>query len=462
MVMTYTGTDGLFTALGKLIKEVNDYLTLAGTTLPADLDNIGDVFEASNAGNRRETMATLSAKVEQWKSVVAPGWTGELHLLVAQRLQDYDTVLAELDIEGGDVQAVLFRLIDQMVIDSADVDASAVTLGSVTAASGNVGNGTVLTDKELDAVSRPDGINGRMAAHPRYNGVDSELALTDTMTLRCVADSQTSGVGVSRTTEAQERFEWYGSPREQQRFSWQTEGAGKGPTVTALNASPEVQNRDFELWSSNVPIAWDLDNGTAGTHVLQETTAADVYRGDAALKFAGDGSQATIQISQKVAPSKLTARKKYLLALRYKASATIAAGTFGVEFNGDGYTPASSEKIEIAAGSLATSWTLSHFWITLPDTIPDDWELVVKWTGTPTNAKNLWVDSLAFGPAEWFNGHACGVIAGATPFKSGDRFTYSTTNDGAGLIQEYFRRGFGVQLPSDTGGTETIADTVVS
>ncbi len=112
--------------------------------------------------------------------------------------------------------------------------------------------------------------------------------------------------------------------------------------------------------------------------------------------------------------------------------------------------------------SLPTAWALQHFFINLPDVIPSDWELVIRWNGTPTNAKSVWIDDLAFGPVTYGGGVGAVVIRGETPFIRDVYFTFTVANNDAGLFQKFFRQVFGVQLPSDAGGTETIDDALAS
>jgi hypothetical protein len=44
----------------------------------------------------------------------------------------------------------------------------------------------------------------------------------------------------------------------------------------------------------------------------------------------------------------------------------------------------------------------------------------------------------------------------------GDRFTWTVANDVAGTIQEFFRKYYRVQLPSNAAGGETILDSLAT
>jgi hypothetical protein len=59
------------------------------------------------------------------------------------------------------------------------------------------------------------------------------------------------------------------------------------------------------------------------------------------------------------------------------------------------------------------------------------------------------------------------VFTGSTGWKSDDKFTVAIANDRAGQIQEWYNRSFGMagrglMLPSNSAGSETIADTLIS
>jgi hypothetical protein len=63
-------------------------------------------------------------------------------------------------------------------------------------------------------------------------------------------------------------------------------------------------------------------------------------------------------------------------------------------------------------------------------------------------------------PAVYHGGVAAAVVPGASRFAAGDRFTFTVSNDAAGVIQEAFRKNYGVQLPSS--GAPTIADALAT
>jgi hypothetical protein len=457
MALDYTGAStGLFTHLGKLVKHYNQFktdATHASTGLDADRKEIYDAFED---GDLELVLDGLAAAFERWK-VEYVERRRTLAAYALARLQDRDTVLDEIGATSSDAAEILAKLIDQMVADSETVAESTVTLGSVTAGGGNTGNGTVLTTKVLDGYSSPGSREGVVyPAHAAYNGWDTELCVPDeTMVLQCVEDSyQVDGV-VS--------FSWQGKmPDVNGQYGIGEEGSGSVGTVNEVHVATDalLSNADFETFTvADTPDDWTIESGTAGTHIKENSTAANVAHGDKSLQFVGDGSQSEIKISQDVSSDVVDTNRRYVVTVQIKADASIAAGTLTIQFEGTGYTPGSGEKIEIAPGSLPTSFEIKHFFVTMPQSIPDDFKLAVKWAGTPTSGKNLYVDDIGIAPVSYGGGAGVAVVRGTTAFVRTDKFTFTVSNS-EGVFQRAFRQFFGVQLPS--AGSPTIADSLAT
>jgi hypothetical protein len=206
-----------------------------------------------------------------------------------------------------------------------------------------------------------------------------------------------------------------------------------------------LSNGNLETWSSNVPSGWTLASGTAGTHMLQETGASNVYRGSSSAKFAGQGA-GTIRLTQAVSPSLVQGKRRYFVGLAVKASATSAPATFRCCWSGTGYSEG-SDKIEIAGGSLPTGWTRYGFFANFPAPLPSDWALKIE-TVDLEAAKSVYVDSVCAVPAVYHGGVGLAVVAGSSRWLKGDRLTFTLTNDQAGKFQRFFVRRWKTQLPS--------------
>ncbi len=455
MALDYTGAQkGLFRHLGKLIKHYNQFKTDAtdgSTGLDADRKEIFDVFEV---GDMELVLDGLPTAFERWKAEYVER-RRVLASYALARLQDRDTVLTEIGATSSDASEVVAKLIQQMVADSQTVAASTVTLGSVSAGGGNAGNGTVLTTKALDGYSSPGGREGiTYRAQAAYKGRDSELSVpSETMVLDC-AGSDLAGQGLVT-------FNWYGKvPDPNGQFGIAAEGSGSIGVVTEVHDASLLTNGDFEDFSNpDEPDNWTIESGTAGTHVNENSTAANVAHGAKSLELAGDGEQSDIKLSQTVSAETVNAERRYVVTAEIKADASIAAGTLTIQFEGTGYTPGTGEKIEIAPGSLPTSFELHHFFVTIPRAIPSDFKLVLKWSGTPTSGKKVYLDDLALAPVSYGGGVGVAAVRGTAAFARGDRFTFTVANS-EGVIQRAFRQMFGIQLPSS--GSPTIADSLAT
>jgi hypothetical protein len=128
----------------------------------------------------------------------------------------------------------------------------------------------------------------------------------------------------------------------------------------------------------------------------------------------------------------------------------IATTTQGVE----------GDCIILPATAFPTTWGLRYFWINMPTVIPSDWKLLVEITGTFSNAVACYFDSLSLAEVVYHGGLGGAAVAGSTRFIVGDTFTAANTNDGAGVIQEFFRKWYRFQLPSS--GSPNISDSLAT
>jgi hypothetical protein len=433
-------------------------IAFRGRSKPALPELLTDVNEILSGNNTEDVLSGVTETIQGFQDV-AIGWVDTLAEKVSQRFTHRTTILEQLSGLGQttDVVSVLEEIYRDMVANAVTITRSTVSLGAVTANAGNTGSGTVLLDKVLDGVTEP---HPGFPVNLEYVGSNSELSASETMTLTCTADEDTDGV-----PEGEEIFLWQGLPQGLVgAFDWRTEGSGTNRTVPALNSYQFIANKDFEAWDQNVPESWDLDDGVAGDNVVQMGSAANVYRGSYGLQILGDGAAADIQLSQTLPTRSLIPGRRYCLVVAVKGEAATAAGTLTIQFESPsgGYTASGSEQIVMNAAALAaqTTWGLEYFYFTAPAQMPDDLELVIKVTGTLTDTKSVYIDSLAFGPVEYSNGMNIVIVAGQTAFVRNDRFTFPITNDNLGIIQTFMRKKFKVQLPSSA--TPSISDRLAS
>lgn len=447
---------GVFTHLGKIVKAYNTQATYATAAL-IDEQAIQDAFGAGDVEDLIDGLSTdYAGFVAEY--VVRKGVLAGYALA---RLQDRVTVLNEIDAPTDSESVVLAHLIQQMITDSETIDASVIT-GSwpltATPNAANTGDGAIVLCNILDGTTSPGTVSGgTVAAHPAYAGVVTELACTQLHSFRVTSDSFYDGV-----SEGAETIAWEGQPSAGKHGLY--EGGGVIGSLSPINSSTfaTALNGDFESFSNNVPVGWTLVSGTGGTHVRQETTASGINHGDSSLRFDGDNAQATISVSWSPDITQLRSQKMYAVSVWIKASNATPSANVLIQFEGTGYTAGLTEKITIADGSHPTSFELYQFFVLMPKTIPDDFALVIKWQATPNTGMQLWLDDLAFGPVTYAAGLGAIAVRGATPFVRNDRFTQQITNGEEGVFQKFFRQVFACQLPSDTGGSETIADSLAT
>ena len=447
MAIDWDGSpNGVFTRFGKLIKNSDLLETFTVTTLETYRDEVNDAFYGTTGsvqeGARRSIegfdgfMDGMQQGILSYRRSMS-GFGDRVWL-------DDINILPELNLPANaPLSTVLDGVVKQLVTDGETVNQSVVTVpASSNPDTGASGNGVLLMDKVLDGVT-PPAIDHRPQLS--YLDWDSELAYNETMVFECTSDSQGSG-----TAEGAELFTWRGDTLKRNLDHVDPGGSGVIGSIPVLNAYEYVSNRSFETWvNTNTPISWDIDSGVPGTDIIQETALAEVYRGLAALRFDGNAKIYQTQLVTRLRPN-----KRYCLAAWIKGSGT---GDLTIQFESPNtglYVPAASEKIEIS-GAFNASYTLYHFYLTMPSEIPFDLRLTVE--SANWNAE-VWVDSIAFGEVSYGGGVSAVLVAGSSRFVQGDQFTVSVTNDEAGTIQSYFRNKYNLQLPSS--GTPTILDSL--
>jgi hypothetical protein len=469
MALTTQEWTDLFTCAGKFVKAINEFRGMAGgySTPKPNLKTLFDTDLAPTLTTklRYDTLEGLLNQFEIFKDQ-GVSWGTDLSNFVTRLISDRTFIVEKLPGlgSGPSTEEILKEIIRAMYTHStARTVASNTVLVAINAyAASNVGNGKVLLTKYLDGVTPP---SIGWLTHELYNDLASEMSASETMVLTCTSDEPNSG-----RPEGEEVFSLKGQPTSGAIFGWRTEGSGVSTSVSTLNSHQLVTNKDFALWVDDVPTGWTVDAGLAGTHIIEETTDAHIHRGESSLQLKGDGSQASIQISQPIPIGLFTPNKMYCVSCYVKGNASVAAGTLTINFEspsgayvaGSTLTGGVAEQIVMNAAALAaqTSYGEEYFFIIMPGTIPDDLELVIKWTGTPTNNAPIRIDSLAVGPVTYANGVGMVVLAGSTPWIKNDRIEVAVSNNNQGVFQDFFRRKYRCQLPSS--GSPTIADNLAT
>jgi len=443
----------LFEDLGKLVKHY-DLQKTDGTDLDTDLAEILAVYQ--DALPILGPQGTLISSFASWKAQHV-GRRAALAGIASTRLQDKTTILDELGWPGGSIDELLYRLRLAMVAASESINASVVTIGAVSAAAGNHASDAVLmTTKVLDGYMSPGRVSGiQIGAQPDYAGVNSELAVpSDTVSVECVADSERDG-----RPEGSETFTVKGS-KETEAHGVDPEGFGDQGTLQGLHSTSLVSNGDFESGAANIPSSWQINTGTAGTHIFLDGNA---FHGAQSLKLLASGAPASISLIQSLPITQAKRNRLYCLSFWYLGEAGILAGDLSIYVQDGSGTIGSAVTLAPAVLSAATAWTHAYGFVLIPEYIRPTLNLHLIWATNPTSGKTVRVDDIVFGEVSYFGGIGLAWRRGAEFAKAlrGDRWSFTVANS-EGVFQRFFRRAFGVQMPSNNAGAETRADSLAT
>lgn len=436
----------VFSVAGEFLQRINEYRALF-SAIDTDLAEIrADLVTAG----REDLGDGLQDQFDGYKLALV-GWCEALTANMVEMFTHQDAVLEQLGLNTTDIQTVLAEMFRDMVDNSQTINNSIVVIGSVVEDKANANAGVILTDNKLDGYSTP-----RTGFQPNreYNLLETEILPTlDTIRITCDRDNPSDNV-----TEGSEEFTISGNPEPPSGFHWQDEGTGPGESLTCLNGAGIISNGEMESFTSNVPDNWTVETGTAGTHILEETSA--IHRGSSSLELAGNASLAEIKLSQALTAGSVNPLRRYCVAAWVRGNASLTQGSLIIQFEdgNDTLVGQADSKIDLDQSELAaqTTFGLEYFYVNFPAELPDTLKLAIRFNGTPSS-HNVFVDGVAFGPVTYHGGMNVVAIAGSQKFLRGDRFTFTLTNNNNGVFQTMFRRAFKVQMPSD--GSPTIADS---
>lgn len=454
-----TNPGGLFRRLGRIIHLINSTNAFRGSSdlSAASIVSIGTGI-TNIVGQYGSTDQQLIDAIHAYRDSARAslsGFTSTLSQLASSTIIEMandDAPLPSLTLS-----VAMKEVIDQMIAGSEDVDANTVSV-SAAAGSGNTGTAVCAT-----SVKGPDGL-------------DREYVLAETITLRAANDSQSNTATAGRESWS------ISSPVPQgDQLSWDwPKGSGIATSTTSVAADGPLNrlaNGDMEDFTSNVPDKWTVVVGTAGTHILR---AATPYTGTYSLSFVGDGSNLTairqkfndssVGTSYRILPSTV-----YAIHFWHKVSATPATGVLNVTLTDSGGTAVANDAsatCEITKDLTAstTSWAAVNGFIQTPSVLPTaPFYLKVHLSTALENAVTLYIDDLTMAiPTQVYTGGPyVAVFPGATATVKDDEFAVTVANNWAGAFQKAFQQMFdmrqlGLALPSDSGGTETIPDSLIA
>lgn len=463
MSIPLTGSNGLFTRLGKIFKFDRLQQTYQAS-VPGALDAIMQQYATPD----RPAVAALP-------TLSTPNRLGCGNIFGAQGGTQQSAVQTLLSMVADDqparattLAAALTELIRQMNGSSDSVKACTVS-ASASALGTNKGNGAVLL------------------ATKRGDGLVQENIVAEVAPILCTADAQTGGATIGN-----ESWQFAGQPDDGQTSldTWPT-GSGANASITGISAFQNnaggnlLTNSDFETWSGS-PLAlanWTLTVGTWGTDIVREgsTVYTQTYSAKIPGNAGGTGVLASMQQefgnSGSGTAGVLLPDRSYAVNFFAKFDVVPAAGVLTIELvDGSGTViqddQGNNNSTTFSCHSMATSWAACNTLFRLPRLLPATIRLRFRVSTAISSGSNLFVDDLALGfmTALYAGGPSIAIFSGSTQWVAGDGFTIGTTNSRGGasylstfqaMFDKFFgMRALGLLLPS--AGSPTIADTLIT
>ena len=442
MAINYTD---LFTIIGKAIQACNYYNTTFST-----MKTNGQEFSQEIVDLNLDSLADGTANaVSSHISGLSAGcsyWQGKVSDIL---LSSY--VTNQLPVTQININNVLTALYEDMFANAESVLESflVVSTQTETVNSGSVGDLVVFNT--VDRVSSMVTGAPVMPYDVNTQSRKSEVGVAGTVYCKCTGDS----------TEGQEQFLLYGTDGIAP-FSEDSESVGGSVTLPVSDSGINLfTNGNMETYSGGFT-GWTITD--AGGTLVQETTL--MYRGASAARINTLANADTVIFEQTLAEP-LVPGKGYIVGFRYKSVAAEAGGaiTFTTSVTDGIQTPVTAYNDGATFAITDTNWRLAVRYFTYHKLADPTEDTVVTLSSSPTvdNVDGIIFDDFFLIPATFFNGAAWGLINGSARFRTGDLIKQVFTRPSAGVIQEFFRKTYGISLPSaPSGDPPTIDDALAT
>lgn len=478
MAVTLTGTGGVFKRLGRLFGGAADLLALMGGTATsavgsgASMQTRGTNIEADAAESPAVSQAIDGhwTKISNWQSMQTSFFTDLVRL--AENIVIRQVVL-DTPLLSQDITSALAELARQMKASGDDLNASTISVGAQA------------------SLGSPTGTPSFVVSTYRADGMQYQTVFPETLRFTCTADSYTGGA-----TARKETFNVRGALAYPSAWDYRWPGGSNASqTIQLVDAQLDNQsggnlltNGDFETANTtNYFDNWVHGSGAAGTdffaygsgytqsNALQikgggvtNPTIYQEFNKTASTSAGAGGTPAVIQPRTQYALNfwgkKTTATAGVLRAALVDSSGTILTDDYG--------TSQSSSYTLSGGGGWTTSYVAKQAIFRTPSVLPTDGivRLQFRLTTNLTDAtESIVLDDVALAAmtTQLYTGGPYVVgFSGATKVVKNDAYTIAVSNT-MGVLVSYMERAFGLAakdiiFPYDTGGTETVADSVVA
>ena len=455
----------LFTRLGKLFG-----LAEAVRTHQADVESklAGIVGEYSNADTH--WIGRIVNALERNKNEAGRIFNDIQAVANKTLIETFDEDLITANGGGLDeknIKLALEELRRQMISQDKQISRATQSIGATSAVDGT-GNGTMVVTALAPIAEASATVT------PYFQSAKKEL-----IRATCVRDAR-SGIAASMSEE----FLVQGQRRESRQSADWPKGSGLKKHIKVT--SPKIddgnrpgvnvlRNSDFEEWTSNVPDSWTLVTGSAGTHVVKDSTYEAT--GTNCLRLDNDGST-LITIKQPLDdPSGSLGRihpdKAYVLSASVRRVGTLSAGVLAITIKDSGGTILNNGSalhecsLSVAHGDLTTGHVRKNSMFITPLNIGSGAYVEIKTTTAFTNGTDVIVDDLVLTEMHRpiAGGVAFAILPGSTDFVYNDQMTVAVANDYGGEFAREFDRFFdteryGIALPDGASGVD-FADSLI-
>ncbi len=458
-MLTYDGSNGLFTRLGKLfglaeaVRNHQQDIVTRIAAIQAEYTSADSYMVGDLVAQLEQRVAAAGAILDDIRRA---SQSTLVEMCYAEAIAGGRTPMPSKSV--GDAIQFLIR---EMANDSETVDGTTISKGAIAVGTGNVGNGTLLYTELI-----PLGLKGGITQFPNIR--------TERLQIRCIADSQSGEIA-----RGSEIFEVRGQAAYTNLDYRFPSGSGARFVMSCLNAALDTGARYEQLLrngaftnytTANIPDYWTVSTGTAGTHFAQETSVT--YRGGSAFKMIGDGSTLAKVRQQMQAdagtPHAITSDRLYVLAIAARVNAGASAGTVRVSLQDNSGTVVSGTSVSLPY-TVGTTYGWQYAFFRAPLSLPSTVYAVVEQTTALNSGGIMYLDELVLAEVRQSARGSQGfvILAGSTDWVNNDHLGLTVTNNAEGIFNTEFDRFFamyenGYVLPANTAGGETILDTLIS
>lgn len=458
MALTYDGTNGLFTRLGRLFG-----LAEAVRTHQADIktriQNIQAEYTSADSYMIGALVGAMEARILAAGIILNDIKTAAEQTLVEMCYNDSGSSTRSV-LPSRTVYDALLYLIREMTLDSETVQSTVITKAAVSVGSGNTGNGTLLFT-ELPPLSLTSGVT-------QYPNIRTER-----IEIRCVQDAQGKALAAGS-----EIFQARGQTAFQNLDYRFPAGSGTDMMIPVTNPAVEsgaryeqlLRNGSFATFTTaNIPDYWTVSTGTAGTHFAQETTTT--YRGGSAFRMIGDGATLAklrqVLATDSGTPYTIQSDRLYVLAVAARVNASASAGTVRVSLQDGSGTVLTNASVAIS-WNIGTTYAWQYGFFRAPLSLPSTIYAAIEQTVALNSGGIMYLDELVLAEVRQIapGGQGIVILPGSTNWVVNDHLRLVATNGGEGEFSREFDRFYnmyekGLLLPAAASPSETILDSLI-